>query len=77
MLVNLLSIDTRFIKHSFREKGRVTKRGRDRRKKKKIARKKERLRQAEKIHLDEICSSNFCSLVDGEGRKMINENEGV
>lgn len=40
---------------------------------KKIAIRKERLRQAEKIHLEEVSSSNSCSLVDGEGKKMINE----
>lgn len=40
---------------------------------KKIAIRKERLRQAEKIHLEEVCRSNSCSVVDGEGRKMINE----
>ena len=35
----------------------------------------ERLRQAEKIHFEEVCSGNSCSSVDGEGKKMINAME--
>lgn len=60
---------TRCIKHSIREKGRVTQRGRRQKERKKIARKKKRLRQAEKIHSDEVCSGKSCSLVGGEGEE--------
>lgn len=37
-----------------------------------MAQKRERTRQAEKIHLEEVRSSSPCSLEDGEGAKMIN-----
>ena len=45
------------------------------RQRKKIAKKKERLRQAEKINLEDVCGGNYCSLMYGEGKKMINETK--
>lgn len=77
MLVNRLSMDTRYINTSIRKKGRVT-RGRQKHgERKKIAKKKERLRHREKINLEEVCSGNSCSVVVGEGKKMIHIKEGA